>query len=76
MRLLTSGAPAVTSPPATRTRSLSAQRLAWLGQTVASICWIVSVFAYGISSAGDWLQLAAATSWLTANVATLVADRE
>ena len=41
----------------------------WLGQTVASICWIASVLAYGISSSGDWLQLCAASSWLLANIA-------
>jgi len=45
----------------------------WLGQTVASICWIVSVFAYGISSLGDCLQLAAASAWLLANIAALLA---
>ncbi|GEM_PF-428063 len=47
-------------------------RIEWLGQTVASICWIVSVFTYGISSTGDWLQLAAASSWLVANLAAVV----
>lgn len=46
--------------------------LEWLGQTVASMCWITSVFIYGISSAGDWLQLAAASAWLLANVASLL----
>ncbi len=46
-------------------------RLEWLGQTVASICWIVSVFSYGIEKTGDWLQLAAATAWLLANIATI-----
>lgn len=48
-----------------------ALRVEWLGQTVASLCWIISVFTYGISSSGDWLQLAAASSWLIANIATL-----
>ena len=43
-------------------------RIEWLGQTVASICWIASVLAYGISSSGDWLQLCAASSWLIANL--------
>ena len=37
-------------------------RIEWLGQTLASLCWIASVFAYGISSAGDFLQLLAASS--------------
>ncbi len=43
----------------------------WLGQTVASLCWIVSMLAYGISSSGDWLQLMAASAWFVANVASL-----
>ena len=47
-------------------------RLEWLGQTVASLCWIVSVFLYGIDSVADVLQLAAASSWMVANVASLV----
>ena len=32
---------------------------------------IVSVFVYGISSTGDWLQLGAASCWMVANLATL-----
>ena len=47
-------------------------RLEWLGQTVASLCWIVSVFLYGIEKAADVLQLAAASSWMVANVASLL----
>ena len=47
-------------------------RIEWLGQTVASICWIGSVMAYGITSSGDWLQLLAASSWLIANIAAAV----
>ena len=43
-------------------------RIEWLGQTVASLCWIASVLAYGISSSGDWLQLCAASSWLLAYI--------
>ena len=50
--------------------------LEWLGQTIASACWIVSVFVYSDgalpASAGDWLQLAAASSWMTANVASVL----
>ena len=49
-------------------------RVEWMGQTLASTCWIVSVFVYGISSAGDWLQLAAASSWLVANLASLFSE--
>ncbi|MEL6106573.1 MAG: hypothetical protein AAFU85_11065 [Planctomycetota bacterium] len=47
-------------------------RVEWLGQTVASLCWIGSVLAYGISSSGDWLQLCAATAWLIANIASVL----
>jgi hypothetical protein len=47
-------------------------RLDWLGQSIASLCWIASVFSYGISSTGDWLQLVAASAWLLANIAALV----
>ena len=47
-------------------------RIEWLGQTVASVFWIGSVLAYGISSRGDWLQLFASSSWLLANVAEAV----
>lgn len=49
-------------------------RVEWLGQTVASVCWIGSVFTYGLNSTGDWLQLAAASAWLLANVAALGSD--
>ena len=45
----------------------------WLGQMVASLCWTVSIFVYGINSAGDWLQLLAASAWLIANLAALFA---
>ncbi|MEE2660743.1 MAG: hypothetical protein VYC41_04070 [Planctomycetota bacterium] len=47
-------------------------RLEWVGQTVASLCWIVSVFLYGIEKAADVLQLVAASSWLVANVASVL----
>ena len=53
-------------------RLARALRLEWLGQTAASVFWIVSVFTYGISSPGDWLQLFAASAWLLANIATIV----
>ena len=48
-----------------------ALRIEWLGQTIASLSWIASVFTYGISSTGDWLQLLAASAWLAANSAAL-----
>ena len=51
----------------------------WLGQTLASLCWIVSVFVYGytnsdvlVMSTGDWLQLAAASCWMMSNIASAV----
>ena len=50
-------------------------KLEWLGQTIASLCWIASVFAYGITSPGDWLQLIAASCWLIANVAVIFPNR-
>ena len=47
-------------------------KVEWLGQTIASLCWIASVFAYGeFSQSGDWLQLAAASAWLVANLAAV-----
>ena len=48
----------------------------WLGQTLASLCWIISVFSYGISSTGDWLQLMAASSWLLSNIASVILIKE
>ena len=48
-----------------------AMRVEWAGQTAASLCWIASVFAYGITSRGDWLQLCAASAWLLANTVAL-----
>ena len=50
-------------------------RIEWLGQTVASVCWICSVLAYGINSTGDWLQLCAASAWLLANIASVMATK-
>ena len=52
-----------------------AMRIEWAGQTAASLCWIASVFAYGISSRGDWLQLCAASAWLLANTAAITMAR-
>ena len=44
----------------------------WLGQTIASICWIISVFVYATWGTGDWLQLMAASSWLLSNIASVI----
>lgn len=57
-------------------RIAKAMELAWLGQMVASLCWIASVMSYGISSIGDGLQLAAASAWLIANLASLFTNPE
>ncbi|MEM6315573.1 MAG: hypothetical protein AAF743_15905 [Planctomycetota bacterium] len=46
-------------------------RVEWLGQTIASVCWIVSMFVYGLGSTGDYLQLSAASAWLIANIAAV-----
>ena len=46
--------------------------LEWLGQTIASGSWIISVFVYGLSSAGDYLQLVAASSWMLSNIAAVI----
>ncbi|MEN0021556.1 MAG: hypothetical protein AAF747_11830 [Planctomycetota bacterium] len=51
-------------------------RIEWLGQTAASICWIVCVFAYGLSTTGDYMQLSAASAWLLANIAAVVTSRK
>ena len=48
----------------------------WLGQTLASLCWIASVLTYGITSPGDWLQLCAASAWLVANIASALTDQK
>ena len=59
-----------------KTRMEKMLSLEWLGQTIASGCWIISVFVYSDGAlpgnAGDWLQLAAASSWMTANVASVL----
>ena len=46
-------------------------KVEWLGQTIASLCWVVSMFIYGLNSTGDWLQLAAGLAWFIANIASL-----
>ena len=57
-------------------------RIDWLGQMMASLFWVASVFVYSIAAsgnwlptaAGDWLQLLAASAWMIANIAALVAS--
>ena len=65
-----------TNATQSRGRLQKALRIEWLAQTTASLCWIASVFAYGISSSGDWLQLVAGTSWLVANISSVVTTDE
>ena len=55
-------------------------KIEWIGQTIASLCWIVSVFVYSDWSlpegAGDWLQLIAASSWMIANLSSILQIKE
>ncbi|OIR20872.1 MAG: hypothetical protein BD935_04140 [Marine Group III euryarchaeote CG-Epi1] len=60
----------VSSSPV-ETRVSKMMSFEWIGQTLASLCWIISVFVYGISSTGDWLQLMAASSWMLSNIASI-----
>ena len=69
--MLTRTGQKVFSPKPKRSPVAYAKRLEWIGQTLASLLWIASVFSYGIGSGGDWLQLLAASAWLVANLATL-----
>ena len=57
----------------TITRLEKITSIEWLGQMVASLCWIISVFSYGITTNGDWLQLVAASSWMASNIASIIA---
>ncbi|MEM9364853.1 MAG: hypothetical protein AAGD07_02580 [Planctomycetota bacterium] len=70
--MLTDDVKVAVASDATRARIDKALSIEWLGQTVASLCWIGSVFTYGISSSGDWLQLCAASAWFLANVAAIM----
>ncbi|MEM7736390.1 MAG: hypothetical protein AAF267_11425 [Deinococcota bacterium] len=70
--MLTSGGESTELLAPKKSRLERALRVEWLGQTVASLCWIASMLVYGISSSGDWLQLCAASAWLIANIAALV----
>ena len=70
--MLTGDNPGAVASGVWRGRLARVWSLKWLGQTVASTCWISSMLAYGIDSSGDWLQLCAASAWLVANIAALV----
>ncbi len=75
MRLLTRTLRS-TRPPNTQIKILTARSTVWFGQTMASISWIASVLIYDLNSAGDWLQLLAASSWLLANLSGLAIKNE
>ena len=60
------------STKTTESRWARALRIEWLGQMMASLLWVVSVFTYGISSMGDVLQLCAALAWMVANIDALI----
>ena len=63
-------------PRPIETRLSKMMSFEWIGQTLASLCWIISVFIYGISSTGDWLQLMAASSWMLSNVASIIVIKD
>ena len=65
----------VTATQSDNTRISKMMSLEWLGQTVASGAWIVSVFVYGLASTGDYLQLVAASAWMLSNIAAVVVDK-
>lgn len=60
--------PSKTSP----TRIEKMMSVGWFGQVLASMFWILSVFSYGITTSGDWLQLLAASSWMMSNIAVII----
>ncbi len=66
-----------TSKSTTRSAKLNAMlRVEWLGQMLASVCWIISMLFYGLGSPGDWLQLTAASAWCLANIASIAVIKD
>ena len=61
---------------ASPTRLSKMLNVEWLGQTLASMCWMISVFVYendvSLWSTGDWLQLSAASAWFVSNIASVI----
>lgn len=53
-------------------RAAKLRSVEWLGQMMASLCWMTSMSFYGLNSIGDWLQLCAATAWTVANLGALL----
>ena len=65
----------ITATQSRNTRINKMMSLEWLGQTIASGAWIVSVFVYGLASTGDYLQLVAASAWMLSNIAAVVVNK-
>ncbi len=65
----------ITATQSSKTRINKMMSLEWLGQTIASGAWIVSVFVYGLASTGDYLQLVAASAWMLSNIAAVVVNK-
>ena len=65
----------VSSSPV-ETRVSKMMSFEWIGQTLASLCWIISVFVYGLNSNVDWLLLMAASSWMLSNIASIIVIKE
>ena len=65
----------ITATQSNNTRISKMMSLEWLGQTIASGAWIVSVFVYGLASTGDYLQLVAASAWMLSNIASIISIR-
>ena len=65
----------ITATQSSNTRISKMMSLEWLGQTIASGAWIVSVFVYGLASTGDYLQLVAASAWMLSNIASIISIR-
>ena len=72
--MLTENAEASSSSAGEQSRLARMFRVEWIGQMLASLCWVGSVFSYGISSTGDWLQLIAASAWFVANIGAIATD--
>ena len=43
-------------------------KLVWFFQLIASVSWMVSVFAYGLNESADYLQLLASSAWTVSNI--------
>ena len=43
-------------------------KLVWFFQLIASVCWMVSVVAYGLIESADYLQLLASSAWTVSNI--------